>query len=75
MSGDEADQPKTKKNPIKAMLDAISESMSPILEPIICRFISRTFLSIISLTGLISTDSSTYQILMHYGRLFYFYLF
>ena len=72
MSGDEADQPKTKKNPIKAMLDVISESMNPILEPIICAGLLAAFLSIISLTGLISTDSSTYQILMHYGRLFLF---
>ena len=62
MSGDEADQPKTKKNPIKAMLDVISESMNPILEPIICAGLLAAILSIISLTGLISTDSSTYQI-------------
>lgn len=62
MSGDEADQSKTKKNPIKAMLDVISESMNPILEPIICAGLIAAFLSIISLTGLISTDSSTYQI-------------
>jgi beta-glucoside PTS system EIICBA component len=62
MSGDEADQSKTKKNPIKAMLDVISESMNPILEPIICAGLLAAFLSIISLTGLISTDSSTYQI-------------
>lgn len=62
MSGDEADQSKTKKNPIKAMLDVISESINPILEPIICAGLLAAFLSIISLTGLISTDSSTYQI-------------
>lgn len=62
MSGNEADQPKTKKNPIKAMLDVISESMNPILEPIICAGLLAAFLSIISLTGLISTDSATYQI-------------
>lgn len=62
MSGDEADQSKTKKNSIKAMLDVISESMNPILEPIICAGLLAAFLSIISLTGLISTDSSTYQI-------------
>ncbi|MGH1681381.1 PTS beta-glucoside transporter subunit IIBCA [Enterococcus gallinarum] len=62
MSGDEADHSKTKKNPIKAMLDVISESMNPILEPIICAGLLAAFLSIISLTGLISTDSSTYQI-------------
>ena len=44
------------------MLDVISESMNPILEPIICAGLLAAFLSIISLTGLISTDSSTYQI-------------
>ena len=36
--------------------------MNPILEPIICAGLLAAFLSIISLTGLISTDSSTYQI-------------
>lgn len=64
MSGDEAKdgQPAAKKNPIKAMLDVISESMNPILEPIICAGLLAAFLSIVSLTGLISPDSSTYQI-------------
>ncbi|WP_291293676.1 PTS beta-glucoside transporter subunit IIBCA [Enterococcus sp.] len=62
MAGDEADKPKTKKNPVKAMLDVISESMTPILEPIICAGLLAAFLSIISLTGLISPESSTYQI-------------
>ena len=51
-----------KKNPIKAALDVISESMTPILEPIICAGLLAAVLSIASLTGIISPDSSTYQI-------------
>lgn len=44
------------------MLDVVSESMTPILEPIICAGLLAAFLSIISLTGLISPNSPTYQI-------------
>ena len=51
-----------KKNPIKAALDVISESMTPILEPIICAGLLAAVLSIASLTGIISPDSSTYHI-------------
>ncbi|MEY8445623.1 PTS beta-glucoside transporter subunit IIBCA [Enterococcus ratti] len=51
-----------KKNPMKAALDVISESMTPILEPIICAGLLAAALSIASLTGVISTESSTYQI-------------
>ena len=53
---------KVKKNWIKAVLDVVSESMMPILEPIICAGLLAAFLSIISLTGLISPNSPTYQI-------------
>ncbi|KAF0373235.1 beta-glucoside-specific PTS transporter subunit IIABC [Pediococcus acidilactici] len=53
---------KVKKNWIKAVLDVVSESMTPILEPIICAGLLAAFLSIISLTGLISPNSPTYQI-------------
>ncbi|WP_224428679.1 beta-glucoside-specific PTS transporter subunit IIABC [Pediococcus acidilactici] len=53
---------KVKKNRIKAVLDVVSESMTPILEPIICAGLLAAFLSIISLTGLISPNSPTYQI-------------
>lgn len=55
--------PKEKKNVIKAIFDVVSESMNPILEPIICAGLLAAFLSIISLTGLISPESPTYQIL------------
>lgn len=53
---------KVKKNWFKAVLDVVSESMTPILEPIICAGLLAAFLSIISLTGLISPNSPTYQI-------------
>ncbi|MGX7012962.1 beta-glucoside-specific PTS transporter subunit IIABC [Vagococcus silagei] len=55
--------PKEKKNVVKAIFDVVSESMNPILEPIICAGLLAAFLSIISLTGLISPESPTYQIL------------
>jgi PTS system beta-glucosides-specific IIC component len=51
-----------KKNVIKAILDVVSESMTPILEPIICAGLLAAFLSIIALTGIISPESSTYII-------------
>ncbi|GAB2026434.1 PTS beta-glucoside transporter subunit IIBCA [Lactovum odontotermitis] len=54
---------KEKKNFVKAALDVVSESMTPILEPIICAGLLAAFLSIVSLTGIISAESSTYQIL------------
>ena len=62
-----------KKNLVKAILDVVSESMTPILEPIICAGLLAAFLSIISLTGIISPDSSTYQIFDALrGAVFYF---
>lgn len=53
---------KEKKNPIRAILDLLSESMSPILEPILVSGILAALLSIISLTGLISVESPTYTL-------------
>lgn len=53
---------KEKKNFVKAALDVVSESMTPILEPIICAGLLAAVLSIVSLTGLISPESSTYMI-------------
>lgn len=53
---------KEKKNPIKAVLDLLSESMSPILEPILASGILAALLSVISLTGLISMESPTYAL-------------
>lgn len=51
---------KVKKNPVKAILDLLSESMTPILEPILASGILAALLSIITLTGMISADSPTY---------------
>jgi PTS system beta-glucosides-specific IIC component len=63
LSADDATTaPAEKKNVVKAVLDVISESMNPILEPIICAGLLAAFLSIISLTGIISPESPTYQI-------------
>lgn len=53
---------KVKKNPIKAVLDVLSECMNPILEPLMAAGILAGLLSIISLTGIISPESSTYVI-------------
>ena len=57
-----ADEPEKKKGIIKSILDVVSESMTPILEPIICAGLLAALLSIISLLGLVSQDSPTYQI-------------
>lgn len=54
--------PKEKKKPVKAVLDLLSESMSPILEPIMASGILAALLSIVSLTGMISMESPTYVI-------------
>ncbi|WDT66202.1 beta-glucoside-specific PTS transporter subunit IIABC [Companilactobacillus crustorum] len=51
-----------KKNPVKAVMDVVSESMTPLLPPIICAGLLAALLSIVSLTGLISDSSSTYKI-------------
>lgn len=51
-----------KKNLVKAILDVVSESMTPLLAPIICAGLLAALLSIVSLTGLISDSSSTYKI-------------
>lgn len=60
---DEKERPRAKKNIVKSILDVISESMTPILEPIICAGLLAAFLSIVTLTGIISSESPTYQIL------------
>lgn len=53
---------KVKKNPVKAVLDLLSESMTPLLEPIMASGILAALLSIISLTGMISAESPTYML-------------
>ncbi|MBO0470538.1 PTS glucose transporter subunit IIA [Enterococcus sp. DIV0242_7C1] len=52
-----------KKNPLKAIMDLLSETMTPVIEPIIASGLLAGFLSLFSITGLISADSPTYQLL------------
>lgn len=54
---------KSQKNPFKAVLDLVSESMTPLLEPIIAAGMLAGLLSLASLTGLVSAESPTYMLL------------
>lgn len=65
---------KSHKNPLKAVLDLISESMSPILEPIMAAGLVAAILSIISLTGLIAADSPTYTLFNSIREAVFFFL-
>lgn len=58
-----SDAPKAKKNILKAILDLVSESMTPLLEPIIAAGMLAGLLSLVSLTGLVSAESPTYVVL------------
>jgi PTS system beta-glucosides-specific IIC component len=73
-SADEANQPKEKIHPIKAIFNVVSESMTPILEPIICAGLLAAVLSIVSLTGLLSPESPTYLLLDTLRSAVFFYL-
>lgn len=65
--------PKTKKNPFKAALDLVSESMTPLLEPIIAAGMLAGLLSLASLLGLAPADSPTYIVLDSIrGAVFFF---
>lgn len=59
----EIEEIKVKKNIFKAVLDLVSESMTPILEPIIAAGMLAGLLSIISLMGIVSPESQTYIII------------
>ncbi|MDE6887104.1 MAG: beta-glucoside-specific PTS transporter subunit IIABC [Eubacterium sp.] len=64
---------KARKNPLKAALDLVSESMTPLLEPIIAAGMLAGLLSLVALTGLISAESATYAVLDSIrGAVFYF---
>lgn len=65
---------KVKKNPVKAVLDLFSESMTPILEPIIAAGMLAGVLSLLSLTGIISAESSTYILLDNIRSSVFFFL-
>lgn len=59
----EEQEVKIKKNIFKAILDLVSESMTPILEPIIAAGMLAGLLSIATLVGVISPESQTYLII------------
>jgi PTS system beta-glucosides-specific IIC component len=54
---------KEKKNPIKAVLDLLSESMSPLIDPLLAAGMLAAILSILVLLGVLSEDSQSYIIL------------
>lgn len=58
-----SEENKSKKNIFKAALDLVSESMTPLLEPIIAAGMLAGLLSLFSLIGLVSADGLTYVIL------------
>lgn len=70
----EADSHKTKKNPFKAALDLVSESMTPLLEPIIAAGMLAGLLSMVALTGIVSADSPTYIVLDSIRNAVFFFL-
>ncbi|EOL50098.1 beta-glucoside-specific PTS transporter subunit IIABC [Enterococcus caccae] len=63
-----------KKNPLKAAMDLLSETMTPVIEPIIASGLLAGFLSLFSITGLISADSPTYQLLDSIRSAVFFFL-
>lgn len=65
---------KEKKNPFKAAMDLLSETMTPVIEPIIASGLLAGFLSLFSITGLISADSPTYQLLDSIRSAVFFFL-
>lgn len=64
----------TKKNPVKAILDLLSESMTPILEPMLAAGLVAAILSLVSLIGLISADSPTYALFYTIRESVFFFL-
>lgn len=75
ISGDaDSSENKVKKNPVKAVLDLFSESMTPILEPIIAAGMLAGVLSLLSLTGIISAESPTYILLDNIRSSVFFFL-
>ncbi|MBM7689812.1 PTS beta-glucoside transporter subunit EIIBCA [Enterococcus ureilyticus] len=73
-SSDEETEVKEKKNPLKAAMDLLSETMTPVIEPIIASGLLAGFLSLFSITGLISADSPTYQLLDSIRSAVFFFL-
>ncbi|RQN08273.1 PTS beta-glucoside transporter subunit IIBCA, partial [Clostridium perfringens] len=57
------DAPKKKTNPFKAIVDVVSETMTPLIEPIFVAGILAGFLPLFKLLGIIQEDSSTLIVL------------
>lgn len=67
-------QRKEKKNIFKSILDLVSESMTPVLEPIIAAGMLAGVLSLVALTGFISPESPTYVVLDSIRTAIFFFL-
>jgi PTS system beta-glucosides-specific IIC component len=70
----EQETERVKKNPLKAVMDLLSETMTPVIEPIIASGLLAGFLSLFSITGLISAESPTYQLLDSIRSAVFFFL-
>ena len=73
-SSENSPETKVKKNVFKAILDLVSESMTPVLEPIIAAGMLAGVLSLVALTGLISAESPTYVVLDSIRTAIFFFL-
>lgn len=65
---------KEKKNPLKAILDLVSETMTPVIEPIIASGLLAGFLSLFTITGILSEESSTFLLLNSIREAVFFFL-
>ncbi|MGY3777140.1 beta-glucoside-specific PTS transporter subunit IIABC [Isobaculum melis] len=63
-----------KKHPLKAMLDLVSETMTPVIEPIIASGLLAGFLSLFTMTGILSAESPTYILLNSIREAVFFFL-
>lgn len=63
-----------KKHPVKAMLDLVSETMTPVIEPIIASGLLAGFLSLFTMTGILSDESPTYILLNSIREAVFFFL-
>ena len=63
-----------KKHPLKAILDLVSEIMTPVIEPIIASGLLAGFLSLFTITGILSEESSTYLLLNSIREAVFFFL-
>ncbi|TFI74763.1 beta-glucoside-specific PTS transporter subunit IIABC [Carnobacterium divergens] len=71
---DSSQAAKEKKHPLKAMLDLVSETMTPVIEPIIASGLLAGFLSLFTITGVLSEESPTYILLNSIREAVFFFL-